>query len=219
MVYDRQRREGGFSLFEMLIVVGVIAIAAGISIPQVIGARRLIRSAGVTHELSGALRDARQMAISRRRAVTFQYDDDTKRVNLIDHGVNTQGLGVSGPGVLTAGNYPYAAGSSVASTVMLGAGGATADEMAYGVPSTVPTAARTLGDKTTLSALTTDKKLNITFQPNGTIVGDNGLPRDFALAVYNSAQPHETAAAISILGATGRIKSWRYSESAQKFVE
>lgn len=219
-VYTRRPgRERGFSILEMLIVVGIVSIVSAISIPQVIGARRIMRSAGVTNELTSALRDARQMSISRRRAVTFQYDDATKRVNLIDHGANTLGLGISGATVLSSDNYPYTPGSSVASTIMLGVGGTTASEMAYGVPSGTPTAAKTLPDKTALATLTTAKTLNITFQPNGTIVGTDGTASDFAFAVYNSVQPHETATAVSILGATGRIKSWRYSESAQKFVE
>lgn len=216
-VYER-RPESGFSLFEVLMVVGVIAILAAISIPQMAGARRVIRSAGITQGLVGALRDAREMAVSRRRAVTFQYDHATRQIKIIDHGVNAQGLGKSGVGVLTDGNYPNTAGSSVDSTILLADGGVPASEIAYGAPSDAPAAAGTLSDKTTLSALTS-QKLNITFQPNGTILGTNGLTRNVAFAIHNSAKPHETAAAVSVLGTTGRIKAWRYSDSAKKFVE
>ncbi|MET0650312.1 MAG: prepilin-type N-terminal cleavage/methylation domain-containing protein [Pyrinomonadaceae bacterium] len=217
-VYARRRPEGGFSLLEMMIVIGIISIAAGLSIPQVIGARRALRATSLVRELSGGLRDARQMALSRRRAITFQYDDATKQVNIIDHGTNADGLGISGVDVLTDGNYPDTTNSSVASTASLIASGLPAAEIKYGVPSDVPTAARTLGDKTTLTALT-DERLNITFQPDGTIIGTTGVHSNVAFAIYNSVQPHGTAAAISILGATGRVKVWRYSDSAQKFVE
>jgi Tfp pilus assembly protein FimT len=203
----------------MLIVIGIITVAAGISIPRMTGARRALRSTGVVRELAGGLREARQMALSRRRAVTFQYDDATKQVKIIDHGVNAEGLGISGVGVLTAGNYPNTTGSSVASTISLTASGLPAAEIAYGAPSVVPTAARTLGDKTTISTTLTNQKLNITFQPDGTIIGTNKLPINVAFAIYNSVQPTETASAVSILGATGRIKAWRYSNSAQKYVE
>lgn len=217
-VYKRRRPESGFSLFEVLVVIGIVAIVAGVSIPQVVGARRLIRSAGVTHEIVGGLRDARQMAITRRRAVTFQYDDDAKKFKIIDHGADADGLGISGLIVLTDANYPNTSKSSVASTILLTTSGVPATEIAFGAPSAVPTAAKTLSDKTTLATLT-NHKLNITFQPNGTIIDNNGVPRDIAFALYNSVVPTESAAAVSILGSTGRIKAWRYSDSAHKYVE
>jgi prepilin-type N-terminal cleavage/methylation domain-containing protein len=218
-VYARRRNsQGGFTLFETLTVIGVIAIVSAITIPQVVGARRLLRAAGVTQELAGGLRDARQMAITRRRAVTFQYDDDAKQVKIIDHGINAQTLGVSGASILTASGYPDTTGSSVVSTVSLATGSLPVSEIAYGVPAGVPTQASTLPDKTTLTTLT-NSKLNITFQPDGTVMSSSGATSDFAFAIYNSVMPQETAAAVSILGATGRIKSWRYSKSAQKFVE
>jgi Tfp pilus assembly protein FimT len=214
----RRRSEGGFTLFEALIVIGIISIVAAVGIPQMTGARRLLRSSSVTRELIGGLRDARQLAISRRRAVTFQYDDDAKQVNIIDHGTDAQGVGISGTGVLTAGNYPNTARSSVASTTALTSSGLPAEEIAYGVPAGVPTGAKKLSDNVTLSTLT-NNKLNVTFQPDGTIISAAGVTRDVALSIYNTEQPYETAAAISVLGATGRIKAWRYSGSANKYIE
>lgn len=210
--------ERGFTITEMVIVVGVIAIVAAIGIPQVVGARRMIRSVGLTREIAGGLRDARQMAISHRRAITFQYDDDAKAVTLIDHGITAQGLGKSGVTVLTDGNYPYSTGSSVASTISLTSGGLPASEIGYGLPTGVVLNANKLPDNTTLVTLTAHH-LNITFQPDGTIIDKTGTARDFAFVIYNTVKPKETAAAVSILGTTGRIKAWRYSESVQKFLE
>jgi hypothetical protein len=37
--------------------------------------------------------------------------------------------------------------------------------------------------------------------------------------LYNNKIPNETATAISILGASGRVKLWRYSASASQFTE
>jgi prepilin-type N-terminal cleavage/methylation domain-containing protein len=210
--------ERGFTFLEMVIVVGVIAIVGAIGIPQVVGARRLIRSAGLTREITGGLRDARQMAISRRRAITFQYDDDAKVLKLIDHGVDAQGLGRSGVSVLNAGNYPLSTGNTVASTIQLTSGGLPADEIGFGLPTDVVLNANKLSDNTTLVALS-NNQLNITFQPDGTIIDSTGAARDFAFIIYNTVKPQETAAAVSILGTTGRIKAWRYSESVQKFLE
>lgn len=218
---QRPRGERGFTLFEGLVVMGIIAIVSFVAVPKVLNARRLIRSGGVTQDLVGGLRDARQMAITRRRAITFQYDDAAKQIKIIDHGTDATGLGISGVNVLTNAAYPNTTGSTVASTVLLTASGVPASEIAFGAPSFVSTAAKTLGDKITVAATSalTNQKLNITFQPDGTIIDSNKVPRNVAFAIYNSAAPNGTAAAVSILGATGRIKAWRYSDSAQKFVE
>lgn len=213
----RRRSERGFTIAEMVMVTAVVAIMATICIPQVLSARRLVRAAGVVKDLAGGLRDARQMAITRRRAVTFQYDDATKTVKIIDHGVNATGLGNSGTTVLE-GNYPNTTGSTVADTMTLTTSGLPASEIKYGPPPDATSLASTLDDKIVLNTLT-NQKLNITFQPDGSVIGLTGLPKDSAIAIYSSSAPKDTAAAISILGATGRIKTWRYSSSAKKFVE
>lgn len=214
----RRRSERGAGLLDIVLALGLASVIAGVSIQQVVATRRLIRAGGLTQELVGGLRDARQMAISRRRAITFQYDDAAKQVKLIDHGVNAQGYGNSGTAVTASGSYPNTPGSSSASTTTLTDGGLTSADIAYGAPSDIPTAASTLPDKVKVNNLT-NKKLNITFQPDGTIVDANNLTRDFALAIYNPANSHDTVTAISILGATGRIKAWRYSDSVKKFVD
>ena len=109
----------GFTLMELVVVVSIIGILGAVSVQQLIGSRKLIRSAAVTREIVGALRDARQMAVSQRRAITFQYDDTKKQVNIINHGADANGVGVSGIGVLTATNYPNTTGSSVERTYQL----------------------------------------------------------------------------------------------------
>jgi prepilin-type N-terminal cleavage/methylation domain-containing protein len=214
----RHRSARGFSINELMITTAIIVILSAISLPQLVGSRRILRSASITHELISELRNARQLATSRRRAITFQYDDATKQVNIIDHGTDAQGIGVSGKGVLSDPNYPNTAGSSVVHTFSLTSSGIPAGEIAYGIPSGVAMNANKLTDNTTVSALT-NQKLNITFQPDETIISSAGVTCDFAFSIYNTAQPRETAVAVSILGATGRIKAWRYSSSADKFVE
>jgi prepilin-type N-terminal cleavage/methylation domain-containing protein len=218
-VYSRQRRSArGFSLNELMITMAVILTIGAISVPQLVASRRAIRSASVTREIASQLRDARQMAISQRRAVTFQYDDSAKSINIINHGADAQGVGVSGVGVLTDSNYPNTAGSFVAYSRSLAAGGVPTSEIAYGLPSGLSSSLGTLGDRTTLSTLS-GQNLNITFQPDGTVINSSGATRDFALFIYNTAKPSDTAAAISVLGGTGRVKAWRYSSSVDKFVE
>ena len=214
----RHRSAKGFTVIELVVVVAIIAILGAVSVQQMASSRRLIRSAAVTRELVGALRDARQMAVSQRRAITFQYDDSKKQINIINHGADAQGVGVSGTLVLSAANYPNTTGSSVERIYSLASSGIPASDIAYGLPSGLGTSVGTLTDKTTLSTLTS-QKLNITFQPDGSIVDSAGATKDFALFIYNASKPTDTASAVSVLGGTGRIKAWRYSSGAGKYVE
>jgi prepilin-type N-terminal cleavage/methylation domain-containing protein len=208
----------GFTLVELVVVIAIITVLGGISVQQLVASRRLIRSAAVTREIASALRDARQMAISQRRAITFQYDDTTKQINIINHGADAQGVGVSGGVVLSATNYPNTTGSSVERTYPLASTGIPASDIAYGLPTGAATSAATLGDNTVLSALT-NQKLNVTFQPDGSVINSAGATKDFALCIYNASKPKDTASAVSILGGTGRVKAWRYSSGAGKYVE
>jgi prepilin-type N-terminal cleavage/methylation domain-containing protein len=217
-VYSPRRSAQGFTVIELVVVIAIISVLTAISVQQVVGSRRLLRSAAVTREVVSALRDARQMAISQRRAITFQYDDTKKQINIINHGADADGVGISGTGLLSDANYPNTAGSSVERTYQLVSNGIPASDIAYGLPNGAATSAGTLGDKTVLTTLT-NQKLNVTFQPDGSVVSSTGATRDVALFVYNAAKPKETATAVSVLGGTGRIKAWRYSSGADKYVE
>jgi hypothetical protein len=46
-----------------------------------------------------------------------------------------------------------------------------------------------------------------------------GNPINKALFFYHSKNPLKTAFAVSVLGAGGRVKVWRYSQGVNKYVE
>ena len=198
----------GFSVVELLIVVTMIGILCAMAIPQIIAERQLSRTVAMTREILSQARFARQQSMSQRQAFTFQYNNITKRVSIIDHNSNT------GAALLTSPGFPNNPGSTVVTSVSLATGGLIASEITYGIPSGVPTGA--LRDGAVMTPLTSNV-VNITFQPDGSVIDTMGNPIDRALFLYNSNAPRGTASAVSIMGASGRVKIWRYNANANVY--
>ncbi len=223
-------------MIEVLIVLAIAAILGAIALPMMASQRRLLRFNGLSREFVTQLRYARQLAMSERQAITFQYDDNTKEINIIDHNNDTLSP-TSGTAVL-ANAYPSTASpAQIVVKVSLLQGGLTSSEFKYGVPTsselpvghlTIPTS---LSDGVAMTPLPSSQKFNITFQADGSVVNPSGVPTsgitlsggvrmDSAIFIYDSLAPTATPTAISILGSSGRIKVWRYIDgSTNAFAE
>lgn len=212
--------ESGRSVIETLVVIAIASLLASVALPQLMSARRLMRSATLAREMTAQMRYARQQAMSQRQAVTFQYDNSTKTVTILDHN-NTNnanaGCNMTGLQVLSAAGYPNTACTTTALTVPLATGaGLPASDLSYGIPTGISTTP--LDDGNTMTALS-GTVVNITFQSDGTVLDATGNYANPTMFFYNNQAPSQTASAISILGAAGRIKVWRYSTSASKYAE
>lgn len=215
-----RHNEHGRSVVEALTVIAIIGVLSAAAIPQLISSRRLIRSAALPRELVTHLRYTRQQAMSQRQAFTFQYDDTTKQIRIIDHNnVDNPngGCNITGAAVMAHGSYPNTPCSTTVLTVPLtGRIVLPSSELSFGIPTGV--SVTSLGDTTTPTALT-GGRLNITFQPNGTVIDGAGNFANRSLFFYNNKASRETASAISVLGAAGRIKLWRYNIGANNYAE
>jgi prepilin-type N-terminal cleavage/methylation domain-containing protein len=205
----RRLGDGGFSIIELLIVVALIGIISAMAVPQLLASRRLQRAAALPELVKSQLRLARQHAMTRRRAVTFQYDDQTKQLVLITHVE-------AGSGVLSDENYPNTDGSVQGDQLSLLGEGGRALGLVYGL---APGGSGDLGDGTTLTPLSGEGQLNITFQPDGSVIDADGVPADYALFFYNEEAPGDTARAVSVLGSSGRVKTWKYNSHENHYFE
>lgn len=191
------RDQKGFSLPELVIVLIIISILVTLALPQIISSRRLFRFSSMQRQVAASLVRARQDAMSERAAVTFRYDDANKRV------------------VFFGGGYG-AFGDEKNHVEEMSGSGLDAYDILYGRPDGVTTNA--LGDGTNLSDLT-DGFLDITFLPDGSVRDANNNPLNKTMFFYHDKHRDETAFAVSVLGAGGRAKIWRYNRQTNSYVE
>lgn len=187
----------GFSMPELVIVLLVLTILVTLALPQIISSRRLFRFSAMQRQIASSLTDARQEAMGQRTPVTFRYDNSTKELRLY------------------GGKYG-ASGDSKNLVLQTAGSGVEPNDITYGRPSGVSTAA--LGDGTNLTNLTSNA-IEITFQADGSVITASNTPQNYTMFFYHSKHARETAFAVSVLGAGGRAKVWRYNQQTNGYVE
>ena len=78
------RKNAGFSLTELMVIIGIIGIIAGIAMPNLIGWLPKYRIGSAAREILGTLEFARLTAVKRNAAtlVTLDYANDLVRVTV-----------------------------------------------------------------------------------------------------------------------------------------
>lgn len=191
-----KQAQSGFSLPELIIVLLIIAILVVLSLPQVIASRRAFSFSGMQRQVAATLSEARQEAMTQKRPITVTYQDANKRL------------------VLSGGNYG-AFGEAKNRIVELAGSGLEAGNIIYGRPGGASGAA--LSDTSNLSPLASGA-VTITFRSDGSVIDAADNPQNNALFFYNNLSP-KMAFAVSVLGAGGRVKVWRYNDAIQMYVE
>jgi hypothetical protein len=148
-------------------------------------------------QVATALNETRQHAMSQRNAVTFRYDDASKRI------------------IIYGGSFGVF-GDAKNQKTDFATSGLVPGEIVYGRPSGASAAA--LGDSSNMTELSTGF-VDITFQPDGSVVDVGNNPVNKALFFYDVKSKKDTAFAVSVLGAGGRTKIWRYSKGVDAYVE
>ncbi|MEZ5344275.1 MAG: prepilin-type N-terminal cleavage/methylation domain-containing protein [Pyrinomonadaceae bacterium] len=187
----------GFSLPELIVVLLIIAIIAVFALPQIISSSRLLSFAGMKRQIEASLREARQDAVSQRKPITFEFDETNNRL-------------------VTYGGQYGTKGAATNKVFLLTDGGSNSGILKYGYPAGVTPGS--LDDGSDLTNLNSGT-VSITYQGDGSVRDGSDNPKDHALFFYHGSYGKDAAFAVSILGTSGRVKVWRYSESDGKYVE
>lgn len=194
---EKLKKQKGFSLPELVIVVLIIAIVSVIALPQLNAARRAFRFSGLQRQTAAILTEARQQAMSQRKAVTVRYKNSEKEI------------------VVYGGGYGTVNDSKNKIEQLYGSG-ISKDEIVYGIPTGASVAK--LDDGTGFENLKSGIT-EITFQPDGSVLDASGNPENKTLFFYHNKNAKDMAFGVSVLGAGGRVKIWRYSKNVNKYVE
>ena len=79
-----ERGKSGFSVTELLVVLGIIGLMSAISLPYIVNFKKAYKSEDQALKVMDLMREAAQTALSRRRTIRFEIDLTDNAVLLID---------------------------------------------------------------------------------------------------------------------------------------
>jgi prepilin-type N-terminal cleavage/methylation domain-containing protein len=201
-----RRRSSGFSVIELIVVMSIIAIMVVMSVPYLINYRKVLLSDDQAMRVMDLMREANQLALTRRRTVRFQIDLTQNAALIIDENGSTQGslikkvrlepvqevrMDVIPSGVLRPNPPNYA-------------------NAAYAVDG--------LGHKEGATTVIGNNVWMARFRRDGSVVdaGNNLLSANLYVwppTSFNSLTPRNSkeVRAITIFGGSGAVRYWKYS--------
>jgi prepilin-type N-terminal cleavage/methylation domain-containing protein len=190
------RSAAGFSLVEMMIVVGLAAVLTGIAIAQVANSRSGTVGDGGMRVILGQMNQARQIAIQQRRYVRVVFTTPNLMQVVIENTTTaaTTAVCTTTPSC-TVLSSPVLEGN-VQFTLL---GGVPDTPDGFGINAVAFNGGPVAFGSATL----------VRFRPDGTLVNQSGasINGTVFLAVPGSAL---SSRAVTVLGATGRVRGYRW---------
>lgn len=83
-LFKKRRSESGFSIIELVIVLVIIAILSAISLPYIYSYKKLYKSEDQSLKVMDLMREAAQLALTRRRTMRLEIDLTANALLIID---------------------------------------------------------------------------------------------------------------------------------------
>jgi prepilin-type N-terminal cleavage/methylation domain-containing protein len=185
---SRHSSEGGFSLVEMMFVVGVMGVLTGMAVLQIGNARPALRGDGGMRVVLSQMNQAREAAITQRRNMRLTFTNGNQ--------VQISREEIPGGGL------------TVISTVLF-EGGAR-----FGRISGLPDTPDQFGNSNDVNfGVATEVK----FSAEGKLINQNGASINGTVFVSLPNQPL-SARAVTVLGSTGRVRGFKWDGRIWKLV-
>ncbi len=204
-----RQQQDGFSLVELFIVLIIIGILTAISVPYLLSYKQQYKSEDQALKVMDIMREASQLAITRRRTMRVEIDLTDNAVLIIDE------MGAAADVLLK--KVPLEATKDVRMDVI--PNGVTKPnppnytDAAY--------AADSLGHLVGVTTISNHSVWAARFKSDGSVVNAANTPFSATLYVWPPVTPGSTTArspgeirAITFFGGTGAVRYWRYSGTA-----
>jgi type II secretory pathway pseudopilin PulG len=207
----RKGATGGFSLVELLVVVVIMMILSAISIPYIYNYKKLYKSEDQALKVMDLMREAGQLALTRRRTMRLEIDWTDKMLLIIDE--NGAGAGDD---------------LEIKAIPLANEGEIRMDQIPTGLTAPNPPtysdavfAADTIGHLRGGATVTGNNVWAARFKRDGSVVNAAETPVSANLYIWapltggsDSPRNNKEVRAITIFGGTGAVRYWKHDGAA-----